>query len=341
MMMSPQSKENNMQTQRLQKGFTLIELGIALMIIGILTATFTPGLIAATRNKLVEKVAEDMRIIAEATMVFQAQNEGTLPGEPDAEDDCVTTDAINVLQGEGDDAGYLPETLQDPWGGDYALEYVRVDDTCITKIKTELGTLPFASQTMLSAMLPATECTGTDDASSQCVTTDLTFLAGAAGEEGQIRMFASECPAGWGTYDELADRFPRGITAGGWATAQENQTGGSSTLTIDYGHTGIYSGITTGNVEEIGETLANEFGEDIAEALVGFYADADDGDWLTNNPASYQALSQLSVRQNDGVDWCDFNDEDCINTEDDAVGSASDTMNFVPSYAYINYCKKL
>jgi hypothetical protein len=161
------------------------------------------------------------------------------------------------------------------------------------------------------------------------VTTDLTFLAGAASEEGQIRMFAGECPAGWTTYEELADRFPRGIAAGGWATAQENQTGGSSTLTVDYGHTGLYSDITVSDYEDW---------EDV-EWMSYFAA----GEELDDNNVdyAYKALSQLSIRQTDGTEWCDPEDEDCINTQEEPVASGSETMDFVPSYAYINYCKKL
>ncbi len=86
-----------------QGAFTLIELMIVVVVIGILAAVAIPQFIGQTESARQSKAKADLKTIGLAIELYCIENENTLPEELE--------DLI--------DAGYLRSVVQDPWGKDY------------------------------------------------------------------------------------------------------------------------------------------------------------------------------------------------------------------------------
>ena len=337
-----------MQAQRLTKGFTLIELGIALMIISILSATFTPGIIAAARTKLLDKMADDVRVIAEATMVFQAANEDhALPDNPEDED-CDRPDALNVLV----NAKYLPEGIQDPWGGSYELVYEETTDgECVPVIhfagEMAQQTLNDSKEYLINT-LPMTVCTN-----DGCFSQVFGFIGAGGGTgsdgapAGQIAMFSGECPLGWVEYAAGQGLMARGIEPGiGQTIADVGTTAGGSLLEIKYNHLAGYNQAFSNPEQYMNNTWASQWAnyfednpEDVEDAGV--------------NPAfvGLQGFS-LNVLNNAGtagevVDMVESAEThlstyagEGASSTDGSLGDQDGYIDMMPAHFLVNYCQK-
>ena len=90
------------QTKRCHFGFTMIEIMIAIAIIGTLAAIAIPNYISYKNRALITEAMEEMRRIETAITVYMAEN-GELP------------DSLNDVR---------LGNLKDPWGNPY--EYLRI-----------------------------------------------------------------------------------------------------------------------------------------------------------------------------------------------------------------------
>mgnify|MGYP001328628019 CR=1 FL=1 len=84
-----------MQKGRNQKGFTLVELMVVVVIIGILAAIAVPVYNNVTAKAKRNAVEANLRTIDGAIMSYRAANDGKLPTEPDLYTSGATT---NYLQ---------------------------------------------------------------------------------------------------------------------------------------------------------------------------------------------------------------------------------------------------
>jgi general secretion pathway protein G len=98
--------------RRANGGFTLMELMIVLVIIGVLAAAVTPVLVSRADKAKVTRAKGDIKHIADQVKLFKMEQNKY----PDAMEDLVTRPSYAKDWPEG---GYLEKSPKDPWGGEY------------------------------------------------------------------------------------------------------------------------------------------------------------------------------------------------------------------------------
>ncbi|MCK5306680.1 MAG: type II secretion system protein [Candidatus Omnitrophica bacterium] len=96
---------------RKAKGFTLVELMIVMVIIGILLSLLLPGVFTAQKSAVDTQTASNLRQIGIALFAYAKDNNGTLPKcAADALDDVLVTDYLDdasvFLNGDGIEMNY-------------------------------------------------------------------------------------------------------------------------------------------------------------------------------------------------------------------------------------------
>lgn len=97
-----------------QAGFTLMELMIVLVIIGVLAAAVTPALVSRAEKAKVARAKADISNIATQVKMFKADNSKY----PETLQDLVTKPSYAKEWPEG---GYIEKLTKDPWDNDYIL----------------------------------------------------------------------------------------------------------------------------------------------------------------------------------------------------------------------------
>jgi general secretion pathway protein G len=102
---------------RLARGFTLIEIMVVVIIIGLLAAVIVPSIMGRVDDARVAKAKEDIRGLETALTMFRLDN-SKYP---------TTEQGLNALVTQPTDptikhwrtGGYLDRVSKDPWGADY------------------------------------------------------------------------------------------------------------------------------------------------------------------------------------------------------------------------------
>ena len=98
-----------------QRGFTMIELMVVIVILGILAAAVVPQLVGRDDKARVTVATSDVRNISNALSMYKLDNTN-FPS---------TEEGIEALVNEPENArnwapgGYLPKLPKDPWGNEY------------------------------------------------------------------------------------------------------------------------------------------------------------------------------------------------------------------------------
>jgi general secretion pathway protein G len=101
-----------------QQGFTLIEIMVVVVILGILATFIVPRLLDRPDEARRTKAALDIRALEEALGLFKLDN-GYFPSTEQGLQALVVKPATGKIPAKYPDGGYLKKIPQDPWGGEY------------------------------------------------------------------------------------------------------------------------------------------------------------------------------------------------------------------------------
>ena len=107
-----------MNKHRNQRGFTLIEIMVVVVILGILAAFVVPKLLSRPDEARITKAATDIKGIEQALGLFKLDN-GFYPTTEQGLAALVSKPAIGRIPAKYPDGGYLKKVPTDPWGTPY------------------------------------------------------------------------------------------------------------------------------------------------------------------------------------------------------------------------------
>ncbi|MEE9147894.1 MAG: type II secretion system major pseudopilin GspG, partial [Candidatus Tectomicrobia bacterium] len=101
-------------------GFTLIEIMVVIIILGLLAAIVMPRIVGETDRARYEQAKIQMRIIEDALKRYKLDN-GRFPSTEQGLEALVQQPTVGVVPRQWPNGGYLdkPEIPGDPWGGQY------------------------------------------------------------------------------------------------------------------------------------------------------------------------------------------------------------------------------
>ncbi|OGW13027.1 MAG: type II secretion system protein GspG [Nitrospinae bacterium RIFCSPLOWO2_12_39_16] len=107
-------------TIRNQRGFTLIELMVVVLILGILAAIITPRIIGRTDDARVTEAKVQIRNLETALKLYKLDT-GTYPTTEQGLDALIEKPATGVIPKKWREGGYLEvkKIPSDPWGNPY------------------------------------------------------------------------------------------------------------------------------------------------------------------------------------------------------------------------------
>jgi len=100
------------------KGFTLIEIMIVVVIIGVLGATILPNIMSSPDKARVQAALTDLRSISSALDLYRLDN-FSYPSTDQGLDALVTPPSGFPEAKHWNPEGYLPKSPEDPWGNAY------------------------------------------------------------------------------------------------------------------------------------------------------------------------------------------------------------------------------
>lgn len=109
-----------MQLLRRQAGFTLIELMVVIIILGLLAAIVMPRVVGQTDKARYEQAKVQMRILEDALKRYKLDS-GRFPTTEQGLEALVRQPTTGTLPRNWQEGGYLdkPEVPIDPWGNNY------------------------------------------------------------------------------------------------------------------------------------------------------------------------------------------------------------------------------
>ncbi|MEE9343092.1 MAG: type II secretion system major pseudopilin GspG [Gammaproteobacteria bacterium] len=100
-----------------QMGFTLIEIMVVVVILGILAGTIVPKLMDSPEKARTVKAKQDIRVIESSLQMYKLDNY-VYPTTDEGLDSLVTGASSSGLS-DANATSYLPRVPQDPWGQPY------------------------------------------------------------------------------------------------------------------------------------------------------------------------------------------------------------------------------
>jgi len=105
---------------RTQQGFTLLEVMIVLVIIGIIAGMIVPNLMGSQDTAREQKAAIDISSLETALGMYRSQNYN-YPSTEQGLEALITETDVEPLPRRFPEGGYLKRLPKDPWGNDYQL----------------------------------------------------------------------------------------------------------------------------------------------------------------------------------------------------------------------------
>jgi prepilin-type N-terminal cleavage/methylation domain-containing protein len=135
---------------RKQMGFTLVELVVVVMILGILAAVAAPKLLGTSARATDNGVKQTLAVVRDAIERFAAENGGELPGSTDDSEADFKADLVKYLRGP---FPKCPVGIGDATVDVIALGEPAVDDLTSWMYSSDTGTF----------IVNCSEATATDD----------------------------------------------------------------------------------------------------------------------------------------------------------------------------------
>jgi len=101
-----------------ERGFTLIEIMVVVVILGILAAIVMPRFIGQTEEARITQTKTQIRSIEQALGMFKVHN-GFYPSTDQGLEALVKKSTTGRIPTRYADGGYLPKVPKDPWGNTY------------------------------------------------------------------------------------------------------------------------------------------------------------------------------------------------------------------------------
>src|SRR5438034_11596803 len=104
--------------QKQIRGFTLIEVMVVVVILGILAAIIVPKIMSRPEQARIVKAKQDILAIESALDLYKLDN-NTYPSTDQGLQALVTKPAISPIPANWKEDGYLKQLPEDPWGEAY------------------------------------------------------------------------------------------------------------------------------------------------------------------------------------------------------------------------------
>jgi len=102
------------------KGFSLIEVMVVILIIGLMTALIAPNVLGNTEEAKLKKAAVDIQQLEGALEMYKLRN-NVFPSTEQGLDALVNEPTIDPVPRNYPVDGFIKRLPQDPWGSDYQL----------------------------------------------------------------------------------------------------------------------------------------------------------------------------------------------------------------------------
>lgn len=103
-----------------QKGFSLIEVMVVLLIIGIMASMIAPQILGSQAEAQLKKAAVDVQSLESAMTRYKLSN-NTFPTSEQGLDALVNEPTVDPLPRNYPQGGYITRLPEDPWGNAYQL----------------------------------------------------------------------------------------------------------------------------------------------------------------------------------------------------------------------------
>jgi general secretion pathway protein G len=110
--------KNNRETWRKQRGFTLVEVMVVVVILGILAAIIVPKIMSRPEQARIVKAKQDILAIQSAMDLYKLDN-GIYPTTDQGLEALVNKPTSSPQPRNWKSDGYLQKLPVDPWGEDY------------------------------------------------------------------------------------------------------------------------------------------------------------------------------------------------------------------------------
>ena len=115
------NKNKKINFKSLENGFSLIEILVVLMIIGMLTAVVAINVLPSQDRARVDKARADIRIMEQALELYRLDML-SYPTEQEGLKALIEKPANNRFSDRYRQGGYIKRLEADPWGNDYQYE---------------------------------------------------------------------------------------------------------------------------------------------------------------------------------------------------------------------------
>ncbi len=116
------TKQSSRLNRPAQQGFTLIEVMVVVVILGILAAIVVPRIMSRPDEARVVRAQQDLRAVSAALDLYKLDNL-TYPTTEQGLDALVHKPTGLPVGAHYKEDGYIESVPKDPWGGDYQFLY--------------------------------------------------------------------------------------------------------------------------------------------------------------------------------------------------------------------------